>query len=64
MTESSSTASGQDASATAAAHLAELDAQYDAHAAALREHAVLARAAVTNDADELRERLEPDPPRP
>ena len=63
MTASSSTAPEPDASATAAGHLAELDAQYDAHAAALAEHAVLARAAVTNDADELRERITPDLPR-
>ena len=63
MTAPSSKASEPDASAAAAAHLAELDAQYEAHAAALEEHALLARAAVTNDADELRDRLEPNPPR-
>ncbi len=53
-----------DPSARAARHLAELDAQYDAHLAALREHAVLAQAALGNDADELAERAEPDPSRP
>jgi len=47
------------ASAGAATHLAELDAQYDAHVAALREHAALAQAAIQSDADELAERAEP-----
>jgi hypothetical protein len=52
-----------EASAKAATHLAEIDAQYDAHVAALREHAVLVQAAVGNDADELAQRAEPDPSR-
>ena len=51
------------ASAKAATHLAEIDARYDAHLAALREHAVLAQAAVGNDASELAERADPDPSR-
>jgi hypothetical protein len=52
-----------DASAKAATHLAEIDALYDVHVAALREHAVLVQAAVGNDAHELAERAEPDPSR-
>jgi hypothetical protein len=49
-----------EASAGAAAHLAELDAQHDAHLAALRERAVRARADARDDADLLAERVEPD----
>jgi DNA-binding ferritin-like protein len=48
----------------AANHLAEIDARYDAHAAALRDHAALARAAADEGAAELAERLAPDPPEP
>ena len=47
-----------------AAHLAELDTQYDAHVAAVREHAEDAQTAVERGADELAERVEPDPQRP
>jgi hypothetical protein len=47
------------ADASAAGHLAELDAQYDAHVAALREHSVLAHTAVAGDSAE---RAEPEPP--
>ena len=48
------------ANSSAAQHLAEIDAGYDAHLSALREHTALSRAAVASDADELAERLEPE----
>jgi DNA-binding ferritin-like protein len=48
----------------AANHLAEIDARYEAHTAALRDHAALARAAADESAAELAERLEPDPTEP
>jgi len=54
----------QPADPAAANHLAEIDARHEAHAAALRDHAALARAAADEGAAELAERLEPDPPRP
>ncbi|GAC1616347.1 MAG: hypothetical protein NVS4B13_10200 [Candidatus Elarobacter sp.] len=48
------------ASSSAAQHLAETDAGYDAHLAALRQHAEQVRAVFATDAAELAERLEPD----
>ena len=45
---------------SAAEHLAEIDARYDAHLSALRQHAALAAEAVATDAAELAERLEPE----
>jgi hypothetical protein len=48
----------------AAAHLAEIDARYDAHLSALREHAALTQAAVASDAAELAERADPSPTEP
>jgi hypothetical protein len=43
-----------------AQHLAELDAQYDAHLFALRERAVQASDAIADTAAELGGRLEPE----
>jgi hypothetical protein len=51
-------------SADSARHLAEVDARYDAHLSALREHAALVQAAAANDAAELAERADPEPPDP
>jgi hypothetical protein len=48
-------------SPAAAADLAELDARYDAHVAALRDHAALARDAAEAGAEELAERLDTEP---
>ncbi|HEX3465103.1 MAG TPA: hypothetical protein VHS78_13740 [Candidatus Elarobacter sp.] len=49
---------------SAAAHLAEIDARYEAHAAALRQHAEIAADAVEEAASQLAERLEPEPDTP
>jgi hypothetical protein len=49
---------------SAAAHLAEIDARYEAHAAALRQHAEIASDAVEEAASELADRLPPPPPDP
>jgi DNA-binding ferritin-like protein len=49
---------------SAAAHLAEIDARYEAHAAALRQHAEIARDAADEAAAELAERIEPEPDTP
>ena len=43
-----------------AQHLAELDAQYDAHISALRDRAAQAADAIADDAAELGDRLEPE----
>ena len=48
------------ANPSTAQHLAELDAQHDAHLSALRQHAALVQAAAAQDAAELAERLEPE----
>jgi DNA-binding ferritin-like protein len=49
---------------SAAAHLAEIDARYEAHAAALEQHAEIASDAVDEAASELAERIEPKPDTP
>jgi len=43
-----------------AQHLAELDAQYDAHRSALHERALQAADAIADEAAELGGRLEPE----
>jgi hypothetical protein len=47
-----------------AAHLAELEARYDAHLSALRRHAAQLQAGVARDAAALAERAAPPPPEP
>jgi len=49
---------------SAAAHLAEIDARYEAHVAALKQHAEIAADAVDEAASELAERIEPEPDTP
>jgi len=49
---------------SAAAHLAEIDARYEAHAAALKQHAEIAADAVDEAASELAERIKPEPDTP
>ncbi|MBV8298382.1 MAG: hypothetical protein JO083_02310 [Candidatus Eremiobacteraeota bacterium] len=48
-------------SADTAGHLADLEARYEAHLAALRRHAAQLQAGVDRDADALAERIEPPP---
>jgi hypothetical protein len=49
-------------SAETAGHLADLEARYDAHLAALRRHAAQLQAGVARAADALAERAAPPPP--
>jgi hypothetical protein len=49
------------ASPSTAVHLADIDARYDAHLAALRRHAAQLQAAVAAAAAELAEAGAPDP---
>jgi LmbE family N-acetylglucosaminyl deacetylase len=48
------------ASPSTAAHLADIDARYDAHLAALRQHAAQLQAGVARGAAEPAERVAPD----
>lgn len=50
------------ATSSTAAHLADLDARYDAHLSALRQHAAQLQATVARDAATLAEHAQPDPP--
>jgi len=49
------------ASPTAAVHLADIDARYDAHLAALRQHAARLQAAVAPSGAERAEPAAPEP---
>ncbi len=48
------------ASPSTAVHLADIDARYDAHLAALRQHAAQLQATVARGAAELAERAAPE----
>jgi LmbE family N-acetylglucosaminyl deacetylase len=48
------------ASPSTAAHLADLDARYDAHLAALRRHAAQLQTSVARDLAELSDQAQPD----
>ncbi|HWT05329.1 MAG TPA: hypothetical protein VN224_06190 [Xanthomonadales bacterium] len=54
------------ASPSTAVHLADIDARYDAHLAALRQHAAQLQATVARGAPELADRAvpqaDPEPP--
>jgi hypothetical protein len=49
------------ASPSTAAHLADIDARYDAHLAALRRHAAQLQATVARGAAELADHAAPEP---